>query len=146
MKLNLSIIKCSRHAPGAVYQFAEGLWPEEIKGGIFMHEAAFDFVEPSIKAAWPDWSGMQRYGVTEITSRSAVDLALVLEGAANIARKRLGPPAWLGSSGLCEPSAMLAEFERNPHRYDEVADLFRDVAVWLREASARPSKHCLLGI
>jgi hypothetical protein len=146
MKLDLSVSKCSCHAPGAVYQFAEGLWPEEIKGGIFMHEAAFDFVEPSIKVAWPHWSGIRRYGVTEITSQSAVDLALVLEHAAVHTLRMSEPPEWLGSSGLCKPLIMRGEFERNPHRYNEVADLFHCIAVWLRDASARPSKHCLLGI
>jgi len=146
MKLDLSITACSGHARGAVYQFAEGLWPGKIEGGIFIEEAAFDFVEPCIKAAWPHWCGMRRYGVTEITLQSALDLTLALEDAANLATTMSIPPEWLGSSGLCQPSAMAREFERNPHRYRETADLFCGIAAWLREASAGPSRLCLLGI
>jgi hypothetical protein len=146
MKLDLSVHDRPGHASGAVYQFADGMWPGEIVGGIVIHEAAFDFVEPCIKAAWPKWDGIRRYGVTEITAQSALDLAVALEGAAKRSSTASSPPEWLGSSGLCTPLEMLREFERFPQRYDEVAKLFRLVAAWLREASERPCQHCLLGI
>jgi len=45
-------------------------------------EAAFDFVEPLIKLAWPQWKGMDRYGVTRITHPSCLALINELRGAA----------------------------------------------------------------
>jgi hypothetical protein len=50
-------------APGSDIQFAEGAWPGRIGEGVGLSERAFDFVEPYLASAWPEWSFERRYGV-----------------------------------------------------------------------------------
>jgi len=100
-------------------------------------EAAFDFVEPLIKLAWPQWKGMDRYGVTRIAHPSCLALINELRGAADNADRRLSPPEWLGNSRAYEPNQVRQEFVANPGRYEEAAALFRGVAEWLESAMAR---------
>jgi hypothetical protein len=146
MKLDLSITPCAGHATGAVYQFAEGVWPDPIVGGVFVGEAAFDFVEPLIKRAWPQWEGMDRYGVTRIGHPSCLALINELRSAADKVDRRSSPPEWLGNSGAYKPDQVRQEFDANPGRYEEAAALFRGVAEWLESAMARTDDLSLLGI
>ena len=146
MELDLSLTPCSGRATGAVYQFAEGRWPDTIVGGVVLREAAFDFIEPLVRKAWPEWNGLAMYGVTNISSLSCIALVEELRHVANGIIQTEKSPEWAGYSDRFTPDEVRRQFDKNPERLDELASFFRELANWLEGAMARGSSVSLLGI
>lgn len=67
---------------GAVFQFAEGRYPDEIGTGIAVNEEAFDLIAPVLFAFCAGWTAMHRFGVYEMPSDERLAIAGALNQAA----------------------------------------------------------------
>ena len=81
--LGLQLLATDGVHPGALVQFAEGNWPNEIGSGVALNDRAFDEIEPHLLAISSRWTWQHRYGVFELTTREAAALAARLQAEAH---------------------------------------------------------------